>query len=86
MDLEIFELQRLRDRLGESFTRAVELIKAAVEAELTRLLTANGLANSLMAVGAMPSAPVPGIQLAKDSNPARLGQQIGRAIYGGIGK
>ena len=62
------------------------LIKAAVEAELTRLLTANGLANSLMAVGAMPSAPVPGIQLAKDSNPARLGQQIGRAIYGGIGK
>ncbi|MFL6583348.1 MAG: SIS domain-containing protein [Chthoniobacterales bacterium] len=33
LDLEILELQRLRDRLGESFTRAVELIKAAVEAK-----------------------------------------------------
>jgi len=62
------------------------LIKAAVEAELSRLLTANGLANSLMTGGAMPSAPAPGIQVSRDSNPARLGQQIGRAIYGGIGK
>ena len=32
IDLEISELQRLRQRLGESFVRAVDLIKAAVEA------------------------------------------------------
>ena len=32
LDVEIFELQRLRDRLGEEFSRAVELIKDAVEA------------------------------------------------------
>ena len=32
LDVEIFELQRLRDRLGEEFTRAIELIKEAVEA------------------------------------------------------
>ena len=32
LDLEISELQRLRQRLGESFVRAVDLIKAAVEA------------------------------------------------------
>ena len=32
IDCEIFELQRLRDRLGDEFTRAVELIKEAVEA------------------------------------------------------
>ena len=62
------------------------LIKAAVEAELTRLLTANGLANSLMTGGATPSVPAPGIQTSSDSNPPRLGQQIGRAVYGGIGK
>lgn len=62
------------------------LVKAAVEVELSRLLTTNGLANSLLAGGAMPSAPAPGIQMARDSNPTRLGQQIGRAIYGGIGK
>jgi arabinose-5-phosphate isomerase len=32
LDLEIAELQRLRGRLGESFTRAVDLIKQTVEA------------------------------------------------------
>jgi arabinose-5-phosphate isomerase len=32
LDVEIFELQRLRERLDERFTRAVELIKDAVEA------------------------------------------------------
>jgi arabinose-5-phosphate isomerase len=32
LDLEIFELQRLRGRLGETFGQAVELIKTAVEA------------------------------------------------------
>src|SRR5438552_318607 len=32
IDLEISELQRLRGRLGENFGRAVELIKATVEA------------------------------------------------------
>src|ERR1700720_799101 len=31
LDIEIFELQRLRDRMGESFSRAVELIKEAVD-------------------------------------------------------
>ena len=62
------------------------LIRAAVEVELGRLLTANGLANSLMAGGAVPSVPAPGIQMSEASNPARLGQQIGHAIYGGIGK
>src|SRR5256886_8037791 len=32
LDLEIFELQRLRKRLGENFSRAVELIKETVDA------------------------------------------------------
>ena len=32
LDCEIFELQRLRDRLGADFSRAVDLIKEAVEA------------------------------------------------------
>lgn len=31
LDIEIFEVQRLRDRLDDSFGRAVELIKKAVE-------------------------------------------------------
>lgn len=32
LDVEIFELQRLRDRLGEEFSRAVALLKEAVDA------------------------------------------------------
>src|SRR6476659_6336451 len=32
LDLEIFELQRLRKRLDENFSRAIELIKEAVDA------------------------------------------------------
>jgi arabinose-5-phosphate isomerase len=32
LDIEIVELQRLRERLGENFARAVELIKEAVDA------------------------------------------------------
>ena len=32
LDIEIFELQRLRERLGVDFSRAVDLIKEAVEA------------------------------------------------------
>jgi hypothetical protein len=61
-------------------------VKAAIEVELSRLLSANGLANSLLAGGATPSVPAPGIQMSSDGNPARLGRKIARAIYGGIGK
>ena len=32
LDIEIFELQRLRERLDENFSRAVELIKETVDA------------------------------------------------------
>jgi len=32
LDIEIFELKRLRDRLGEDFSRAVELIKETADA------------------------------------------------------
>ena len=62
------------------------LVKAAVEAELSRLLGANGLANNLMSGGAVPSLSVPTIQLGKDNSPITLGHQIGRAINGGLGK
>jgi hypothetical protein len=63
-----------------------QLVKAAVEAELGRLLAADGLADSLMSGGAMPSTRTPGIRLASDGNPTQLGQHIGRAVYGGIGE
>lgn len=60
-------------------------VQAAVEAELTRLLTENGLAANLQAGGAMPSVRANAIQLSSNSNAAQLGQQIAQSVYGGIG-
>ena len=62
------------------------LIQTAVEAELARLLIADGLAPALKSGGATPSVQAPGIQFTSDSSPAELGQQIARAVYGGIGR
>jgi hypothetical protein len=61
------------------------LVQAAVEAELARLLAADGLAPNLQAGSVLPYVPGGSIQLASDGNPKRLGQQIAQAVYGGIG-
>ncbi len=61
------------------------MVQAAVEAELAGLLAANGLAPSLPGGGALYRVPAGSIQLTGDGNPNTLGQQIARAVYGGIG-
>ena len=60
-------------------------VKAAVEAELSRLLSANGLNSDFQSGGAMPSVEADGIQIARDGSPTDLGHEIARAVYGGIG-
>jgi hypothetical protein len=60
------------------------LVQAAVEAELARLLAVDGLANSLMSGGATSAVSGPEITLRGNHNPARLGQQIARAVYHGL--
>jgi hypothetical protein len=63
------------------------LVQSAVEAELAQLLAAEGLASGFKSGGhATPRIEAPGIQLASDSSPGQIGQQIARAVYGGIGK
>lgn len=62
------------------------LLQAAVEAELTRLLSNGGLNNALQLGGALYSVRTTGIQLANDGSPAFLGEQIAGAVYGGIGQ
>ncbi len=62
------------------------LLQAAVEAELARLLAAGGVASGLREGGALPRLQGGAIQLAEGRDPARLGQQIARAVYGGIGE
>lgn len=61
------------------------LVRAAVEQELSQLLAAGGLSPELSAGGARPSVRAGDIQLANDMHPARLGRQIARAVYSGIG-
>jgi hypothetical protein len=61
-------------------------VKAAVQAELTRLLRANGLDHKLQQGGAVPhvrAAPMPPV---RNPSPHRLGNQIARSVYGGIGR
>jgi hypothetical protein len=61
------------------------LVQAAVEAELARLLAADGLEVNLLTGGALSHVQAGSIQLARDGNPGQLGQQIAQTVYGGIG-
>jgi len=61
------------------------LVQAALETEVARLVATNGLDPELAAGGALPSVKADGIQLTNGSNPTQLGQQVARAVYGGIG-
>jgi hypothetical protein len=60
-------------------------LQAAVEAELARLLAEGGLASHLQAGGAQPYARGGMVRAAQGGDPAALGRQIARAVYGGIG-
>ncbi len=62
------------------------LLQAAVEAELSRMLSADGLSTHLTSGGAMPRLQAGDIRLSGGGNSQQLGQQIARAVYGGIGR
>jgi hypothetical protein len=62
------------------------LVQAAVEAELSRLLSAGGLHASLQSGIAVPSVRADVMSLNAGTNPKQIGQQIARAVYGGIGR
>jgi hypothetical protein len=61
------------------------LVQAAIEKELARLLTENGIAESFQAGVAVPSVRANGIQLTSGGNPTQLGAQIAQSVYSGIG-
>jgi hypothetical protein len=60
-----------------------ELIRAAVEAELARLL-ASGRLN--LSSGAFARVPAPVVQVTSQSSSTELGQQVGRALYGAVSR
>lgn len=62
-----------------------QVVQAAVEAELGRLIAESGVAPGLPALGAVPALAAGNIQLAPDASAAGIGAQIAHAVYGGIG-
>ena len=64
------------------------LVRAAVEAELTRLFAEHGNIPSPRTSTAVPYVRTGSINLAHDLRPAQLGQEIASAVYlsvGGVG-
>jgi hypothetical protein len=62
------------------------LVRAAVEAELARLLSRGGIAASLRAGGDLHQIRAGSLSLHNDMRPVAIGSQIARAVHGSIGK
>lgn len=60
-------------------------LQAAVEAEVARLLAADGLRSELLSGGAMRSLSAGEIQVTNNMSPLHLGNQIAQAVHGGVG-
>jgi hypothetical protein len=61
-------------------------LQAAVEAELTRLLAEQGIAREMQAGGAYAETRGGILPPHSWTAPEVLGREIGRAVYGGIGR
>lgn len=62
------------------------LLQAAVESELSRLLTERGLSPGLAQGVAVPRLSAQDIRMTSANNPKQLGQQIAQSVYRGIGR
>jgi hypothetical protein len=60
-------------------------LQAAVEAELTRLLTAGGLRSELLSGGAVRSLGAGEIHVTNQMRASHLGSHIAQAVHGGLG-
>jgi hypothetical protein len=63
-----------------------DLLRAAVEAELTRLLMEGGLAPQLTGGGAVRGIVSPALNLSRTSTATELGRQIAGSVYAGVWK
>ena len=62
------------------------LVRAALEAELTRLLAQPQPGGARRASTAVPRVRADGIRVAREARPAEIGQQIARSVHGAIGR
>jgi hypothetical protein len=61
------------------------LLRAAIEAELARLLATGGLAPELLAGGGVAWLPAGTVAVEGQPDPGQLGARIAGAVHGGIG-
>ena len=61
-------------------------VQQAVERELTGLLATGELQDAWRSGSNVHRLQTAGIQIAQETRPARLGEQIAGAVYGGLGK
>jgi hypothetical protein len=79
IDLQIEQL----NLTGVNLTpRQRQELKAALEAELSRLLTSSDISRRQANI-ALPSIPIK-VDAGGAKNPTQLGQQIAQSIYGGL--
>ena len=60
-------------------------VKAAVEAELGRLLTEQGVAHEFRSSIAVPSVNAGPMQMPRRATPVALGTEIARSVFSGVG-
>ena len=60
------------------------LLQAAVEEELTHLLTDDGLTPATLVAGPVPYLRAADLNLPAQFSPSDLGRRIARALYGGL--
>jgi len=64
--------------------RHAPLVREALEAELTRLLTHSGLSSGLQTGGVFRRLEGDAIDRGDQKMPAQLGQQIAKSVYGSL--
>jgi hypothetical protein len=84
MNIELHIERLILDGLPLSHGQRVDL-QAAVEAELTRLLTTGGLRSELLSGVLVRSLDGGEIQFANMRTPSQLGSHIAQAVHKGIG-
>ena len=60
-------------------------LQAALETELTRLLTSDGLRPDVLSGGPLRSLSAGEIHVTSKTSAAQLGNQIAQAVHGGVG-
>jgi hypothetical protein len=59
-------------------------VRAAVIAEMQRLIGIHGISPELRSGGMVPAIRADAMQISKKGSPGQLGTQIARAVYGGL--